>query len=235
LAASILFVFGSLFGISGILLPRSQENESGFADGIRRLPENMVYLRLFAIAVVSSLATFARRPAVRFVLQVAVFAAVLLFVNHQLRPSSQLALGYAMFQRAQVHCALAVAVVLVLIRGFFVSDAKWLKSFHAGILIPPLIGVLVIDTVDTVRWIGFIGRFCKEMTVGNAASHSAFFAEGPTRRYGINWAFPTMSVVLGGRNNRTTLAEPEYSGWQPFDPRHPPDIRVFKTGETICP
>ena len=190
---------------------------------------------MLAIAVFSSLTAFVRWRAARFVLLGALFLAIVLFVDWRLRPGPYPALGYPMYQRAQVYCVLVVIVSLVLIGHVLSSKIKRSTYFQAGALVPPLIAVLAIDTVDTVRWTGFIGRFCREMTVSSSVSHAAFFAEGPTRRYGIDWTFPTMSVVLGGQASRTILAKPGFAGWQPFDPRHPPDVRSFKVGETICP
>jgi hypothetical protein len=235
LVASVLFVFGAMAGLFGILLPRSRGNESGFLDGIRRISGNVVYLRLLAITAGAWLAAFVRWRWVEIGLQVGLFAATVLFVCGQLQPAGQLALGYAMYQRAQIQCPLLAVVALLLFQEFVVRNNAWRSSAYSSILVVPLIAVLTIDTVDTTRWTGFIGRFCKEIAIDNPAAHAGFFAEGPTKRYGVDWTFPTMSVVLGGKTSRAILARPGFRGWQPFDPRHVPDIHDFKAGQTICP
>src|SRR5437763_1660690 len=60
-----------------------------------------------------------------------------------------------------------------------------------------------------------------------------FFRRRQPADNGVNWTFPTMSVVLEGKKSRAILAEPGYT--QPFDSRHPPDIAPFKSGGTIYP
>jgi hypothetical protein len=231
-AAAILFIFGAFCGASGIIFPRDRGNESGFSAGIRNLPHNTIYLRLLAIMFVSVATAFLQQRAVRLVLAAVLFVGIFMFANQQLHTSGHLALGYVMFQRAQVYCTLFAVVAAVLTMLLFARD--WPKRFYPGMLVPPLIAVLSIDTVDTLRWTGFIGRMCEELSAASGASHAGFFAEPPTRSYGINWTFPTMSVLAGNRNSHLILVEPGFTGWQPFDPRHAPNIQEFKAAQTIC-
>lgn len=231
-AACILYLFGVLCGSYGIIFPRDRVNETGFIDGIRNLPDNSVYLRLLAITALSALVAFLRPTALRLVLGIVLFAGIFVFAIRQLHQSGQLALGYVVYQRAQVYCALFVVVAFV-----FAGKPRagtCLKNFHAGVLIPPLIAVFAIDATDTVGWNDFIARMCTELSVGNDSSQAAFFGDPATSRYGVNWTFPTMSVLLERWPNHRILMQPGYSGWQPFDPRRPPNIGAFKIGETIC-
>ena len=94
--------------------------------------------------------------------------------------------------------------------------------------------VFAIDTVETLRWDDFMNGLCKELVVQNSPAPAQFFADPTIRRYGVPWTFPTMSVLGRSKGSRTLLAEPGYTGWQPFDPAHPPDISPFKFGQTIC-
>lgn len=233
-AATVLFVFGALCGLHGIIVPRDPGNETGFIDGIRKFAGNSVYVRLLAITLVSVLLAFTRSSALRLVLGIALFAGILIFANRQLQPSGQLALGYVIYQRAQVYCTLFIVVVCVFAATAWLPRRTQPNNFHPGILVFPLIMVFALDTVDTLRWSDFIGRMCRELSDGNAYSRAEFLADPATHRYGVTWTFPTMSVLLDKASSRTMLEQPSYTGWQPFDPRHPPQIRAFKTGETIC-
>ena len=233
-AASVLFVAGALCGLAGILFPRDRANESGFTAGIRNLPENTVYLHLLAIMFMAAIASFVGKRALRLLLAAVLFIGILIFVNQQFHPSGELALGYVIYQRAQVYCTLFAVIATVFIAALGARRGMRLKHFHAGILVPPLIAVLTVDTVDTLRWSGFIGQMCTELAAGNSNSHAEFFANPATRRYGVNWTFPTMSVLARSSQSSVMLIEPGYSGWQPFDPRQAPDIPAFRVGRTIC-
>jgi hypothetical protein len=233
-AASALFVAGALCGLSGILFPRDAANESGFTAGVRNLRENTVYLHLLAIMSLAAMASFVGKRALRLLLAAILFIGILIFVNQQFHPSGQLALGYVIYQRAQVYCTLFAVIAIVFIAALRAPRGMRLKNFHAGILVPPLIAVLTVDTVDTLRWSGFIGQMCRELSAGNSNSHAEFFADSATRRYGVNWTFPTMSVLARSSRSSVMLVEPGYTGWQPFDPGRAPEISAFRVGRTIC-
>jgi hypothetical protein len=234
LSSSLIFLFGALCGLSGIIFPRDAANESGFAAGLRNLPHNAVYLRLTAIMAISVLTAFIEWRALRLALAIAVLVSILAFMDVQLRPSGQLALGYVIYQRSQVYCTLALIVGLVFVAVGLARARERPDYFHPGILIAPLIAVFAIDTVETLRWDDFMNGLCKELVVQNSPAPAQFFADPTIRRYGVPWTFPTMSVLGRSKGSRTLLAEPGYTGWQPFDPAHPPDISPFKFGQTIC-
>ena len=233
--SAVLFFSGACIGLWGFVVPRSSKNEHGFTDGLRSIFENWRYLEIVVATGLATVSVFPRERHFRLSLEFLALVGLSLFVYAGLRAKSELGLGYVLYERAQVYVVALVAVVIVLCIRFLGSGLISKSPVKPLFLVLPLLAVAAVDASDTMGWKAYLGVECAELKAQDTSADPAFFRSASSNKYGINWTYPAVSVLLRSAASHAILIYPGYTGWQPFDPKTAvPDIDDFKADGGFC-
>ncbi|MGH9617704.1 MAG: hypothetical protein ACRD28_13270, partial [Acidobacteriaceae bacterium] len=233
--AALLFLAGAWFGFSGAFFPRDATNEAGFASAIPGFWENGAYegiLLLTALAVASAFA-----PDRRLRIGIAAMTALgfAFFAYSRLRMPALLSLGYPLAQRAQAFIVLGGVTSLVLLAKFFGSRSAAPTRFHAIAFAVPLVAIVALDSYDSLGMRTYLVGACTQLQAQGPGPDLHFVKTAAARKFGWNWTFPIVSILIRSPTSRKLLTDPDYHGWIPFDPKQPlPEIDAFKTDGTFC-
>lgn len=232
LVSAALFAVGAWFGLMGGLFPRDPANAQNFAAGLRGLAGNSMPIEiaaLFALAVAAGLVTRRwRAPAGGGVLLTS-----LGFAWRHLYAGATLGLGPAYAQRAVVVPIILALTLLAVLARRWPHPAGWPAHLVLLALLPAA-AVFAIDLGDTLGWRTYMGGFCRALSTAPATPDGSFARDPSALKYGWTWTYPSMSVLLRPAGSTVLLIDPDYRGWQPFDPAAAPDLSAYKTGGAIC-
>ena len=230
-AASLLFAAAAAVGGWSILHPRDPANFSA-AGRLSQELDNPQFLVSAAAAGCFLVARWAG-PRLRRLLGIAaaVLVAALAFPGLWSSPANQY------WSRIVAAGALvAIGAVMLGYRQLRPADppAAETRTLSSRILAAVPVALVIVgagaDLYRTWGWTRLVTQFEAELgkRTGLVRLEDTALAAPALRRYGWDWAYPSMSVVLNRGSNRTIILNPaEYAGWQPFDPTQSPrfDLR----------
>jgi hypothetical protein len=233
--AGLLFLVGSGFGLTGIVFPRDVANEAGFAMGLSKFWQNGTFLSNLLLTSMAIAAAFVPDRLLRLGIAAMAILGFLAFSISRIEAPALLSLGYVVDQRAQTFVVLAGLTLVLLVAKSPSEPVIAVRAFHPLALAIPLITVVVLDAYDSLDERAYLDQVCAQLSPGGPGPSSQFFETPAPKKFGWNWTFPTVSVLLRPLGSQKLLVEPSYAGWQPFSTAEGvPDIDQFKAHGTFC-
>jgi len=233
--AALLYVAGSYFGLIGTIFPRDAASESGFTDGLLQFWQNGTLLSVLLLTSMAIASAFIIDRWLRVSIAAMAVLGFLVFGCSRIGAPAALSLGFVIYQRAQVFIVLGGLTLVLLVARFQSISPVSVRSFQPLALAIPLIAVMVLDAHDSLDERAYLDQVCVQLAPGGRGPSSQFFETPAAKKFGWNWTFPTVSVLLRPLGSQKLLVEPSYAGWQPFSTTlGVPDIDQFKAHGAFC-
>jgi uncharacterized membrane protein YiaA len=233
--AAILFLVGAWFGLEGSYVPRDALNEKGFVAGVLAFWDNGTYEGLLLLTSLSVASAFAPDRWLRAGMFALVACGFAMFAYSRSQFPSQLALGYAMNQRAQAFIILGGITLILLLVWRAKLEPLIPGGFHASLLLVPTIAIVSLDAYESVQMHDYLKNVCSALEVPSRKSRPDFFLVPEARKLEVDWTIPIVSILLRPPHSGELLLRLGYHGWEPFDPsRPPPQIDEFKRDGSFC-
>jgi len=234
LVCSGVFLIGVGFGLWGVVHPRSVAAVGSFSYALRTIQANHPLLAVADLALVGCAAGFVQGTRNRAFALLGLMAMAAIFLCRRIGSQTVLGLGEEFNARAQVVPILMVVSCVCLLWPYLqrLSERRWQPWF----LLVPLLAVFVVDSNDSFGWQRFLGSMCEELGKrAEGQGDPAFAQRDLSRKFGWDWTYPTLSVLLRPPGSDAVVSDATYHGWLPPSPiAHPASLDSAKREGALC-